>query len=451
MAARRAEPQAARAGRATGRRRHRDATCRPGRGRLFRQARRDHGDGHRDQARQGSPISRLGRAHPETPGDVSRLYRLVRPAAAAQRDAAGRRCYHFDSAANLDEAGSNPRSARRCQGERGPDQGFLAQRVDTSFPGWVPNDPTTGKPPNMWKTAGARTAHALPLVMLEIRFLNPHLETLNPAVGTFIGNAITVALTTWPLMPLAIWGFSAWLFPENRPRWLVTVMPLVLVLCYAIEIALLWKSRAAQMSVPAAGSIRGPLIQSLSPRSFSAFRRHEVCRREFQHHHRGQRPASTEETRLARGERVARRRHLAVLDAADRHSHADRSRDAAWPALGLTPSGLDIAATCTIAELERFEARQRGPLRRCCGSCCHALLMSFKIYNAATVGGNLVYVTAGRRDDLAHGVARRRLHALAARANPRKVAALDFVAGNHHECTRAGRAVTQHPSSGKRA
>jgi len=27
---------------------------------------------------------------------------------------------------------------------------------------------------------------------------------LNPAVGTFVGNVITVVLTTWPLMPLAI-------------------------------------------------------------------------------------------------------------------------------------------------------------------------------------------------------------------------------------------------------
>ena len=41
-------------------------------------------------------------------------------------------------------------------------------------------------------------------------------------------------------MPLAIWGFHAWLFPENQPRWLVLTMPIVLVLCYALEIALLW-------------------------------------------------------------------------------------------------------------------------------------------------------------------------------------------------------------------
>lgn len=119
-------------------------------------------------------------------------------------------------------------------------EGFHAQRIDTSFPGWVPNDPTTGKPPNMWKTACLVLLTLFPIVMLEIKFLNPHLHALNPAVATFIGNAITVALTTWPLMPLAIYGFHAWLFPENKPRWLVMTMPIVLVLCYLIEIALLW-------------------------------------------------------------------------------------------------------------------------------------------------------------------------------------------------------------------
>ena len=115
--------------------------------------------------------------------------------------------------------------------------GFHAQRVDTSFPGWIPNDPTTGKPPNRWKAAALILLTLFPVVMLELKFLNPHLRELNPAVGTFIGNALSVALTTWPLMPLAIYGFHAWLFPENRPRWLVLTMPVVLVLCYLIEIA----------------------------------------------------------------------------------------------------------------------------------------------------------------------------------------------------------------------
>jgi antibiotic biosynthesis monooxygenase (ABM) superfamily enzyme len=146
----------------------------------------------------------------------------------------------FDSAANLEKwLKSKPRAEMIKESEELV-EGFHAQRVDTSFPGWVPSDPATGKPPNLWKTASLVLLTLFPVIMLELRFLNPQLATLNPAARTFIGNAISVAVTTWPLMPLAIYGFHAWLFPENRPRWLVLTMPIVLVLCYVIEIALLW-------------------------------------------------------------------------------------------------------------------------------------------------------------------------------------------------------------------
>ena len=146
----------------------------------------------------------------------------------------------FDSKANLEKWLNSDIRAGHDQGERGSGGGLPCPAYRHSFPGWVPNDPATGKPPNMWKTAALVLLTLFPVVMLELRFLNPHLETLNPALRTFIGNAISVGLTTWPLMPLAIWGFHAWLFPESQPRWLVTVMPIVLVLCYLIEIAVLW-------------------------------------------------------------------------------------------------------------------------------------------------------------------------------------------------------------------
>jgi len=122
-------------------------------------------------------------------------------------------------------------------------EGFEAQRVDTSFPGWVPADPATGKPPNMWKTAGLVLLVLFPVIMLELRFLNPVLRTLNtpPALGTFIGNAISVALTTWPLMPLVIRAFHAWLFPESRPKWLVLTSPVMLLACYLIELIVFWR------------------------------------------------------------------------------------------------------------------------------------------------------------------------------------------------------------------
>jgi CO/xanthine dehydrogenase FAD-binding subunit len=56
-----------------------------------------------------------------------------------------------------------------------------------------------------------------------------------------------------------------------------------------------------------------------------------------------------------------------------------------WPPLTVTGHGLDIAATCTLAELAGFTAAP-GSLFR---ACCEALAGSFKIWHTATVGGNI--------------------------------------------------------------
>jgi CO/xanthine dehydrogenase FAD-binding subunit len=59
-----------------------------------------------------------------------------------------------------------------------------------------------------------------------------------------------------------------------------------------------------------------------------------------------------------------------------------------WPALTADQDGLEIAATCTLAELARFNP-PHWPAAPLIGQCCHALLGSFKVWNEATVGGNL--------------------------------------------------------------
>ena len=146
----------------------------------------------------------------------------------------------FDSAANLDRWVTSKERAAMVKESEELVADFHAQRVDTSFPGWIPNDPNTGKPPNKWKAAALILLTLFPVIMLELKFLNPQLAALNPALRTFVGNAISVAVTTWPLMPLAIWMFSAWLFPENKPRWLVLTSPLFLLAAYAVEIAFFW-------------------------------------------------------------------------------------------------------------------------------------------------------------------------------------------------------------------
>ena len=67
-----------------------------------------------------------------------------------------------------------------------------------------------------------------------------------------------------------------------------------------------------------------------------------------------------------------------------------------WPDVEITDAGLRIAATCTIA---RFVAWSRGELdtpvpdgwkaAAAIPDAAHALLMSFKVWNTATVGGNV--------------------------------------------------------------
>jgi CO/xanthine dehydrogenase FAD-binding subunit len=68
-----------------------------------------------------------------------------------------------------------------------------------------------------------------------------------------------------------------------------------------------------------------------------------------------------------------------------------------WPAVTATSAGLEVAATCTMAELVAFAAAdprsgadaRPWPATRIFGACCDALRGSFKVQHAATVGGNL--------------------------------------------------------------
>jgi CO/xanthine dehydrogenase FAD-binding subunit len=109
-----------------------------------------------------------------------------------------------------------------------------------------------------------------------------------------------------------------------------------------------------------------------------------------------------------------------------------------WPALKASPAGLEIAATCRIAELYEFAAPPAwiaAPLLR---ECCDSLLASFKIWNAATVGGNIcMSLPAGSMISLT--VALEAIYTLWPRdAPPREVPAVDFVTGNHTNVLRPG-------------
>ena len=103
--------------------------------------------------------------------------------------------------------------------------------------------------------------------------------------------------------------------------------------------------------------------------------------------------------------------------------------DFGWPALQITEQGLRIAATCKIAELDGMTFPANWPVAPLFNQCCRSFLASFKIWNMATVGGNLcMALPAGPMIALTaalDGVCR----IWTPDGNERHVAVVDFVLG----------------------
>lgn len=102
-----------------------------------------------------------------------------------------------------------------------------------------------------------------------------------------------------------------------------------------------------------------------------------------------------------------------------------------WPALTVSPEGLEIAATCKIAELHNFVAPAEWTAAPLFRECCRSLLASFKIWNEATVGGNIcLSLPAGAMISLAvalEGI----LTLWPRRGAPRTLPVAEFVTGDH--------------------
>jgi uncharacterized protein len=161
----------------------------------------------------------------------------------AEKDGLWTSIIRFDTAEHLDAWMEAPERAELLAESKAFIDQEQLMRLATSFPGWVPINPVTGKGPPNWKTALLVVLGLFPIVMLELRFLSPILTALglHASLGTFIGNCISVAATTFITMPLFIRWFGWWLFADKKsPTWFEPAGLLVLVAIFAIEIGALW-------------------------------------------------------------------------------------------------------------------------------------------------------------------------------------------------------------------
>lgn len=109
-----------------------------------------------------------------------------------------------------------------------------------------------------------------------------------------------------------------------------------------------------------------------------------------------------------------------------------------WNSLEVTADGLDVGAMCTIGDLYSLIAPAEwvaAPLLR---TSCEAFLASFKVWNSATVGGNIcMALPAGPMITMT--VALEATYELwSTTGSTRVVEAVDFVTGNHSTVLRPG-------------
>ncbi len=109
-----------------------------------------------------------------------------------------------------------------------------------------------------------------------------------------------------------------------------------------------------------------------------------------------------------------------------------------WEPLVVSEQGLQISPTCTIARLEALEAPPQWTAAPLIRQCCHSFLASFKVWNTATVGGNIcMSLPAGPMISLT--VALEGIYTLRLRNGiERRVAAEEFFTGNNENVLQPG-------------
>lgn len=103
----------------------------------------------------------------------------------------------------------------------------------------------------------------------------------------------------------------------------------------------------------------------------------------------------------------------------------------AWEPFSITPDGLSIGATCTIYALDTMQAPPDWQAATLIRQCCRSLLASFKIWNTATVGGNIcISLPAGAMISLT--AALEGVCTIWRRAGgERRIPVVEFVTGDH--------------------
>jgi len=180
--------------------------------------------------------ARIQQAQAEFPG-----YRGAYLQAPSQEQGFWTTLIRYATTGQLDAWLASPERRRLIAESASLVESWSSRRLERAFAGWFPAEDASAAPPS-WKQSMVVLLMLFPIVMLELRFLVPRLRGLDPVFGTFLGNAVSVWLLAWPMMPIANRALDWWLRPVARATpWITPAGVALLLGLYIIEIAaFLW-------------------------------------------------------------------------------------------------------------------------------------------------------------------------------------------------------------------
>lgn len=113
-----------------------------------------------------------------------------------------------------------------------------SHRVISPYAGWFASIAKTGELPPVWKQTMLVLLVLFPIVVFELKYLSPLTASLNLSTATFIGNALSVTLISFPMMPIAIYFLGWWLSTHSLKKTIIGTF--VIGLLYLIEIVIFW-------------------------------------------------------------------------------------------------------------------------------------------------------------------------------------------------------------------
>lgn len=148
----------------------------------------------------------------------------------------------FDTQANLDQWLNSPNRNEILKESKSLISSLETHRIISPFAGWFKSfEEISGEAPQVWKQSMIVLLVLFPIVMLEMKYLNPLTHGINLSLAVFIGNAISVSLVSWPLVPIVIYCMRWWLAPKEDIYQRNTVIGTgVIILLYIIEVLAFW-------------------------------------------------------------------------------------------------------------------------------------------------------------------------------------------------------------------